>query len=151
MIETRARDADRPRYGYKDTTYRSVGEEAGVVRLVASFYDIMSSKPEYARIYQWHPDDGVARDKLARFLCGWMGGPRRYHEKYGSISIPGVHAHLAITSVERDMWINCMTEALAMQPYPDALRSYLIEQLKVPADHVLRRCSPGEPSTTTGR
>ncbi|MEM7501583.1 MAG: group II truncated hemoglobin [Pseudomonadota bacterium] len=130
--------ATQPRYGQQDTTFRAAGGESGIARLVDSFYDIMSTKPEYARIYAWHPNDEMARDKLARFLCGWMGGPKRYREKYGPISIPKVHAHLPITEAERDMWLNCMAAALAAQPYADSLRRYLLEQLAVPANHVLR-------------
>ena len=84
-------------YGHGDATFRAAGGEQGIRQLVDSFYDIMSEKPQYERIFRWHPDPHEARDKLARFLCGWMGGPRRYHEKYGAISIPKVHAHLAVT------------------------------------------------------
>lgn len=129
-----------PRYGHQDTTFQSVGGERGVRKLVDTFYDIMSTSPDYARIFRWHPDEEEAREKLARFLCGWMGGPKRYHEKYGSISIPGAHGHLAITKKERDMWLNCMAEALARQPYPGVLKAYLLEQLAVPAEAVRRRC-----------
>ena len=129
-----------PRYGDKDTTFRAAGGEAGIRTLVDCFYDLMSTKPDYRKIYDWHPDADDARDKLARFLCGWMGGPRRYHEKYGSISIPKVHAHLPVTVIERDMWLNCMSEALEEQPYPDSLKRYLREQLGVPAEAVRRTC-----------
>ena len=132
--------SDQPPYGYKDTTYRALGEESGIRRLVNQFYDIMSSKPAYERIFGWHPDAAISRDKLACFLCGWTGGPRRYHEKYGSISIPKVHAHLAITEVERDQWLACMTEALDALQYPYSLRAYLIEQLSMPAELVRRVC-----------
>lgn len=130
------------KFGYRDTTFHAAGGEEGIRRLVNCFYDIMSTRDEYSRIYDWHPDGDIARDKLARFLCGWMGGPRRYQEKYGSISIPKVHAHLPITDIERDLWLNCMGEALTQQPYSDALRRYLMEQLAVPAEHIRRTCEP---------
>ena len=136
--------AKTSQYGYQDNTYRAVGGEAGVRQLVDSFYDLMSSKPEYQRIYRWHPDAEEAREKLSRFLCGWMGGPRRYNEKYGPISIPKAHAHLAVTTVERDMWLNCMSEALDAQEYPEALKSYLLEQLGVPAEHIRRNSASAD-------
>lgn len=104
----------------------------------------MGGSKKYKRIFDWHPDEAVARDKLTRFLCGWMGGPKRYHEKYGAISIPRVHAHLDIGEAERDMWINCMGEALTLQPYADALKAYLLRELSVPANHVLRRTQAGK-------
>ena len=128
-------------YGDGDTTYRALGGEQGIRRLVDQFYDIMSTEAAYKKIFSWHPDQASSRDKLARFLCGWSGGPRLYQEKYGSISIPRVHQHLPITETERDQWIACMTEALDAMEYPEALRQYLIEQLSIPAELVRRVCS----------
>ena len=108
-------------------------------RLVDNFFDRMSSDPRFAEIHAMHPqDNATSRDKLARFLCGWLGGPKRYHEKYGAISIPRVHAHLAIASPERDQWLTCMSEAVAEQPYAADFRQYLMEQLYVPAEGVRR-------------
>ena len=101
------------------------------------FYDIMDSDPRFAEIRHMHPADlEISRDKLARFLCGWTGGPRRYREKYGPITIPGAHAHLGVTAKERDQWLDCMAAALATQPYPESLVSYLLEQLAVPAERI---------------
>lgn len=127
-------------YGEGDASFQAAGREAGIRRLVDSFYDIMGSKPAYARIHDWHPDVTEARDKLSLFLCGWMGGPRLFKEKYGPINIPQAHGHLEVTSVERDMWLDCMSEALSQQPYPERLRSYLREQFAVPAGRILARC-----------
>jgi hemoglobin len=127
-------------YGQGEATFQAAGGEAGIRKLVDHFYDIMASEPMYQRIYDWHPDDTTARDKLARFLCGWMGGPRRYQEHYGPISIPAVHQHLPVTATERDMWLGCMAQALAQQDYPQALRDYLLEQFSFPAELIRRRC-----------
>lgn len=130
-----------PAYGVGDTTYRAAGGEAGIRKLVDAFYDAMAANPEYATILRWHGGvDEVTRDKLARFLCGWTGGPRRYQEAYGPISIPRVHAHLDVTAVERDQWLACMSEALARQDYPDSLVGYLLEQLAVPAERIRQAC-----------
>ena len=130
-----------PRYGQDDATFQAAGGEAGIRRLVDTFYDVMATDPKFREIWRWHPADNArSRDKLARFLCGWMGGPRRYQERYGSISIPAAHAHLPVTNLERDQWLACMAEALGRQDYPDSLTAYLIEQFAVPAD-VIRRTS----------
>jgi hemoglobin len=124
-------------YGDGDATFQAAGGEAGIRQLVEDFYQVMGSNLDYARIFNWHPDDiELSIDKLARFLCGWMGGPRRYSEKYGPINIPGAHRHLGVTEVERDQWLNCMAEALEMQDYPAALKVYLREQLAVPAERI---------------
>ena len=122
-------------YGTEDATYKAAGEYEGIKRLVDDFYDIMSDLPESQHIRHLHPDDlEVSRDKLTRFLCAWMGGPRLYREKYGPISIPQAHSHLTIGSSERDAWLLCMQKALAKQDYPADFQEYLIKQLAVPAE-----------------
>lgn len=133
-------EEQKPTYGIGDASFQAAGGEAGIRRLVDAFYDLMGSDPRFATIYAMHPDDKeISRDKLARFLCGWLGGPKRYHEKYGSISIPRIHEHLAIASDERDQWLTCMAEAVAAQPFEPAFKRYLLEQLFVPAEAVRRR------------
>lgn len=129
--------SEQPHYGDGDATFIAAGGEAGIRRLVDRFYDIMSSDPAFATIWSWHPDDKAqSRDKLARFLCAWMGGPRLFSEKYGPISIPQAHQHLPVTAKERDDWLHCMGLALADQDYPPALVDYLIAQLGVPAERI---------------
>jgi hemoglobin len=127
----------RRAYGDGDATFQACGGEAGLRRLVESFYAQMASLPEARTILRMHPEDlTTSIDKLARFLCGWTGGPRRFAEKYGSIQIPRAHRHLPIHESERDAWLLCMKHALAEQPYPDDLKQYLIEQLFVPAERI---------------
>jgi len=129
-------------YGEADATFQAAGGEAGIRQLVDTFYDHMDADQAFATIRAMHPEDlTVSRDKLARFLCGWMGGPRRYNEKYGSITIPGAHAHLKVTKIERDQWLGCMQAALAEQDYPTSLVTYLLKQLFVPADRIREVCS----------
>ena len=123
-------------YGQGDNTYQAAGGQAGIRQLVDCFYDHMASDPAFARIYSWHPDGDLARDKLALFLCGWMGGPRLFRDRFGAISIPQVHAHLPVTGEELDMWLACMAHALSQQAYPESLKTYLLEQLAVPAERV---------------
>lgn len=137
-------DSDRP-YGTGDTSFQAAGGVAGLRRLVDTFFDRMGSDERFATIYGMHPEDReMSRDKLARFLCGWLGGPRLYNEKYGAIGIPRVHAHLAIATAERDQWLTCMAESVAEQPFAPEFKRYLMEQLFVPAEAVRRRCSVGK-------
>jgi hemoglobin len=102
----------------------------------------MGSDERFATIYDLHPENkDESRDKLATFLCGWLGGPKLYNEKYGAIGIPRVHAHLKIATAERDQWLTCMTESVEEQSYTRAFKTYLLEQLYQPAEAVRRRCS----------
>lgn len=129
-------------YGVGDASFQAAGGEAGIRHLVETFFDRMGSDTRFATIYGMHPEDiNILRDKLARFLCGWLGGPKLYNEKYGSISIPRVHLHLAIGSTERDQWLTCMAESVAEQPFEPSFKRYLMEQLYVPAEAVRRTIS----------
>ncbi len=136
-----------PQYGVGDTSFQAAGGEAGLFKLVDDFFDRMESDERFATIWQLHPDDkDMSRDKLARFLCGWLGGPRLYNEKYGAIGIPRVHAHLAIETPERDQWLTCMSESVELQPFADDFKIYLMEQLFVPAEAVRRRIAMAKES-----
>jgi hemoglobin len=122
-------------YGEGDSSYQAAGGESGLRYLVDAFYGAMETLPQAKKIRDMHPKDLTeSKDKLARFLCGWLGGPKRYNEKYGSIRIPKAHSHLDIGTGERDAWLLCMKEALKTQPYDAEFKVYLIEQLFVPAD-----------------
>ena len=124
--------------GKGDGTYRAVGGTEGVRDLVDAFYDQMATDPRYKIIWDMHPSDrDTSRDKLTRFLCAWMGGPRLYNEKYGAISIPGVHAHLPISEEEKSLWLNCMHDALHKLEHSQPLIDYLLTQFAVPASRIV--------------
>ncbi len=134
-------------YGSGDASFRAAGGEQGVFTLVNAFFDRMGGDERFATIWNLHPEDkDVSRDKLARFLCGWLGGPKLYNEKYGAIGIPRVHAHLAIATPERDQWLTCMSETVAEQPFDPEFKVYLMEQLFVPAEAVRRHIAMAEES-----
>lgn len=127
-------------FGLGDASYRAAGGEDGIRRLVDAFYDEMEVAEFAKKIRAMHPHDlTTSRDKLARFLCGWLNGPNRYREKYGSISIPGAHAHLQIGPSERDAWLGCMERAIAKLDYSADFKVYLLKQLAVPANRVTQQ------------
>jgi hemoglobin len=129
-------------YGTGDASFLAAGGVDGLRRLVDNFFDRMGSDGRFATIYAMHPEDKtVSRDKLARFLCGWLGGPKLYNEKYGAIGIPRVHAHLPIGMAERNQWLTCMSESVEEQAFATDFKTYLMEQLFVPAEAVRRRCA----------
>jgi hemoglobin len=135
-------------YGQGDASFQAAGGQAGVRQLVNMFFDRMGTDERFATIYAMHPPDKeVSRDKLFRFLCGWLGGPKLYNEKYGAIGIPRVHAHLKIAMPERDQWLTCMTETVAEQSFAADFKTYLMEQLYVPAEAVRRRCATAQQAT----
>ena len=124
-------------YGTGDATYRAVGGTDGIVRLVDAFYRYMATLPEAVAIRDMHePGFGQSPDKLKVFLTAWLGGPNHYRERFGPISIPGVHQHLAIDETERDAWLLCMRHAVADQHWPEELALYFMQAISVPADRV---------------
>ncbi len=125
----------KPAYGQGDTSFQAAGGQEGLRQLVDAFYDQMEQLAEAKTIRNMHAEDlTVSRDKLALFLCGWLGGPKLYREKYGAIGIPKAHRHLDIGFSERDAWLLCMEKAIALQPYAAEFKIYLLEQLAVPAE-----------------
>ncbi len=128
---------DTPLYGFSDTSFQAAGGIDGIRQLVDDFYTEMDTLPEAMTIRKMHKTDLTeSRDKLTLFLCGWMGGPVRYQDKYGSINIPRDHAHLAIGEAERDAWLLCMERAIAKQSYSDSFSKYLLAQLRIPAERI---------------
>jgi hemoglobin len=126
------------------TPYLAAGELAGITRLVDEFYVNMDTLPEAKTIRNMHPEDLTeSRKKLTYFLSGWLGGPRLFQQHYGPISIPGAHKRFPIGYDERDAWLLCMQRALAVQPYGDELKDYLLAALSIPAERV-REVNAGE-------
>lgn len=139
-------------YGIEDASFRAAGGEAGLRRLVEDFYAVMAESPGASRLLAMHPDDlEVSIDKLARFLCGWLGGPSRYREKYGQIFLPLAHRHLPVTPEDRDTWLWCMEQALARQPYEPSFRTYLLRALSVPSERIVTVCAQAQAAGGTTR
>lgn len=122
-------------YGEGSASFNAAGGEAGIGKLVDRFYGFMDELPEAESVRRMHPKDlTLAREKLSLFLCGWLGGPMLYQKKYGTLRIPVFHSKFKIGLAERDAWLLCMRRALAEQPFADDFKTYLIEQLFVPAE-----------------
>ena len=131
-------------YGYEDTSLRAMGGEAGIRQLVDHFYDRMAELPEAARVLSLHPDVPLARDKLTVFLTGWLGGPKRYGERWGPIRIPAAHAHLQIEQADHDVWLLCMDGAIDRMPVAELFKAYFKREIRVPAAKVLKRTACGK-------
>jgi len=126
------------------TPYQAAGELEGITKLVDEFYVKMDTLPEAKVIRSMHPEDLTeSRRKLTYFLSGWLGGPRLFHQHYGPISIPVAHKRFPISFDERDAWLLCMQHALAVQPFSQELKDYLLAALSIPAERV-RQFNAGE-------
>lgn len=130
--------AQPPMYGIQDASYQAAGGIDGIRQLVDDFYRIMDSWEPARSIRRMHSEDlSITRDKLTCFLSGWLGGPKLFQERYGSISIPMFHTSWPIGEAERDAWLGCMAQAIELQPYAPEFKEYLLRQLRVPAERVV--------------
>ena len=112
-----------------------IGGEAKVQALVDRFYDLMDLEPAYSHLRSLHQADlQHSRDTLFWFLCGWLGGPPYYEQRYGHPRLRMRHLHVQIAERERDEWVACMNEAMRACQLPDALREQLHEKFAYLAD-----------------
>ena len=124
------------------TPFETMGGEAQVRALVNRFYDLMDLEPAYRALRQVHGDTlDKARDKLFWFLCGWLGGPQHYVERFGHPRLRARHLPFVIGIKERDQWLACMAQAMREQQVDEALAQRLAESFFNTADWM--RNAPG--------
>jgi len=112
-----------------------VGGEARVRELVDRFYDLMDLETAYAGLRRLHPSSlSGSRDKLFWFLCGLLGGPNHYVERFGHPMLRARHLPFAIGIAERDQWMACMQQAMKEVALEPELRTRLSEQFFATAD-----------------
>lgn len=115
--------------------YDMLGGDAAVRRLVDRFYDLMDGTPEYYVIRKLHPAElAGSREKLYRFLSGWLGGPPLYAEKYGHPMLRARHLPFAIGLAERDAWLACMKQAMQDCEIEAGMQMGLMDSLFKTAD-----------------
>ena len=96
------------------TAFEWVGGEAQVRALVDRFYDLMDLEPGYALLRSLHPPSlEGSRDKLFWFLCGWLGGPDHYQQRFGHPRLRARHLPFRIGIAERDQWMSAMRRAMS--------------------------------------
>jgi hemoglobin len=119
-----------------------LGGEEKVRALVERFYDLMDLEPGYAALRRAHGSElARARQHLFWFLCGWLGGPQHYTERFGHPRLRMRHMPFVIGVVERDQWLACMAQAMAETGVPEGLRTRLAQSFFQTADWM--RNAPG--------
>jgi hemoglobin len=124
------------------TAFDWLGGEARVKALVERFYDLMDLEPGYKELRAVHGSDlASAREKLFMFLCGWLGGPQHYIERFGHPRLRARHMPFVIDTQGRDQWLACMDQAMGEIGVDEALRAKLREAFFGTADWM--RNTPG--------
>ena len=120
--------------------FEALGGEPQVEALVERFYDLMELDPAYTALRAVHgPDLAQARQKLSWFLCGWLGGPKHYTERFGHPRLRMRHMPYTIGIVERDQWLACMDQAMAEVGMAKAVRLRLRDSFFQTADWMRNR------------
>jgi hemoglobin len=120
--------------------FERVGGEAGVRALVDRFYDLMELDPAFAELRALHPSSlAGSRDKLFWFLCGWLGGPQHYTDRFGHPMLRARHLPFSIGIKERDQWLACMQQAMSELQVEPALAQRLAESFFGTADWMRNR------------
>ena len=130
---------DQPQHA---SPYEWIGGETKVRALVDHFYDLMDLEPNYAQLRAAHGTElERARQNLFWFLCGWLGGPQHYTDRFGHPRLRMRHMPFQIGTVERDQWLACMDQAMGEVGVPEDLRARLRESFFQTADWM--RNTPG--------
>ena len=122
------------------SAYDALGGEVRVRALVDRFYDRMALDERFAGIRALHPEqlDG-SRDKLFWFLCGWLGGPDLYVQRFGHPRLRARHLPYPIASRERDQWLLCMAQAMHDEGVAGPLSDRLLQAFANTADWMRNR------------
>jgi len=124
------------------TPFDWIGGEARVRALVDRFYDLMDIEPGYQALRASHGSTlEDARQKLAWFLTGWLGGPQHYTERFGHPRLRMRHMPFSIGVLERDQWLACMDQAMQETGVDPVLRERLKTSFFQTADWM--RNAPG--------
>lgn len=117
------------------TPFEWIGGEAKVHAIVERFYDLMDLEPKYAQLRAAHGSElASAREKLYWFLCGWLGGPSHYEDRFGHPRLRMRHMPFRIGIAERDQWLACMDQAMGEVGIDPMLRERLNESFFKTAD-----------------
>lgn len=124
----------------KVTPYDVIGKEPALRHLVERFYFYMDTLPEAKGIRAMHQADlSSAKDKLFKFMSGWLGGPDLFVQEYGHPMLRARHFPFVIGESERDQWMLCMNKAIADVPMNAILESNLKNALQDLATHMINQ------------
>lgn len=122
------------------TPYELMGGKSAILNLVDRFYFYMDTLAEADGIRTMHAQSlSLAKDKLFKFLSGWLGGPDLFIQEFGHPMLRRRHFPFVIGPSERDQWMMCMKKAMAEVPMDKVLRASLLESLDQLATHMINQ------------
>ena len=123
-----------------ETPFAWIGGEGQIHALVDRFYDLMDLEPGFAALRAAHGTElANAREKLKRFLTGWMGGPQHYTEQFGHPRLRMRHHPYQLDQAARDRWVQLMDHALDQAALPAEVTPFLREFFHGTATFLMNR------------
>ncbi|WP_379067100.1 group II truncated hemoglobin [Mesorhizobium sp. UC22_110] len=116
----------------KLSLYEAIGGDDGLERLVQAFYDIIEQDEDAQELHLLHRrGHGVAHSRIEQFdyLSGFLGGPQHYVRRHGHSRLREIHEHVPIGPEMRDLWLKCMTKAVAAAAIAEPTASQLMQHL----------------------
>lgn len=97
----------------QQTAFDQIGGAAPVAAMVNAFYDLMETDPAYARLRAIHAEDLTPmRASLARFITGWLGGPRDWFAARPGVCMMSLHRAMPIDAELGRQWVDAMSRAM---------------------------------------
>ncbi len=122
------------------TPYHVIGGEEAVRSLVERFYFYMDTLPEAQEVRLMHAKSlKSAKQKLFKFLSGWLGGPNLYVQEYGHPMLRRRHLPFTIARAERDQWMFCMDKALSELDIDEEMKAAIRQALDQLASHMINQ------------
>ena len=122
------------------TPYELIGGEAKLLSLVDRFYFYMDTLPEAEGIRKMHAQSLTnAKNKLFKFLSGWLGGPDMFIQEFGHPMLRRRHFPFIIGQSESDQWMVCMNKAMAEIPMDSVLRDKLLDAFEHLTRHMINQ------------
>jgi hemoglobin len=124
------------------TVIERMGGEAAVRALVEQFYDLVETLPQGAQILRLHfRGHGMAHVRAEQFdfLCGFLGGRRRYLERHGHMNLREIHAHVPIRPEDAENWLHCMTIAMRETHVADGIGGQIMQVFTRAAEMLVNR------------
>lgn len=119
------------------SVYLMIGGKKKIRKIVDDFYFVMDTDEKARDCRNLHREDlKEASDKLFDFLCGWLGGPDQYVQKYGHPRMRMRHLPFVIGKNEKEQWLYCMNIALEKNIKSHKRRNRIFEAMKGLAERI---------------
>jgi hemoglobin len=116
-----------------------LGGEDALGVLVNAFYDLIETDARGENLRRLHfRGHGIphARIEQVNFLSGFLGGRRYYEEKHRHMNVREIHAHVPITLIDAENWLDLMELALKNCGHGADIRTRLMTSFRRVA-HIL--------------